>query len=90
MKRCRLAMIALLLGIISFVNLMGLEKGVMAIIVGWWAIREIKEDPARKGTGMAWAGFILGLLSVILIISMLIWKGPQLLQQLRMLEKLQF
>jgi hypothetical protein len=86
MKRCRLAMVALLLGITSFVNLLGLEKGIVAILVGWLAIREIKEDPARKGKRMAWAGLILGLLSVIIIIFMLIWKGPQLLQQLRLLE----
>ncbi len=88
MKHCKLASIALLLGIFSFVNLLGLEKGIMAIIVGWMAIREIKEEPLLKGKGMAWVGFILGALSIISIIFMLIWKGPQLLQQLRLLQKL--
>ena len=87
MKRCRLAIIALLLGITSLVNLFGLEKGVMAIIVGWLAIGEIKNEPSLKGKGMAWAGLILGALSIITIVVVLIWKGPQLLQQLKLLQK---
>ena len=87
MKRCRLAIIALLLGITSLVNLFGLEKGVMAIIVGWFAIGEIKNEPSLKGKGMAWAGLILGALSIITIVVVLIWKGPQLLQQLKLLQK---
>ncbi len=87
MKRCKLAIIALLLGITSLVNLFGLEKGVMAIIVGWLAIGEIKNQPSLKGKGMAWAGVILGALSIITIVVVLIWKGPQLLQQLKLLQK---
>ncbi len=87
MKRCRLAIIALLLGITSLINLFGLEKGVMAVIVGWLAIGEIKNQPSLKGKGMAWAGLILGALSIITIVVVLIWKGPQLLQQLKLLQK---
>ncbi len=87
MKRCRLAIIALLLGITSMINLLGLEKGVMAVIVGWLAIGEIKNQPSLKGKGMAWAGLILGVLSIITILVVLIWKGPQLLQQLKLLQK---
>ena len=88
MKRCKLASIALLLGIASLINLFGLEKGIVAIVAGWMAIREIKEEPLLKGKGIAWAGFILGVLSIITIISLLIWKGPHLLQQLRLLQDL--
>lgn len=87
MNRCRLAIIALLLGITSMINLLGLEKGVMAVIVGWLAIGEIKNQPSLKGKGMAWAGLILGVLSIITILVVLIWKGPQLLQQLKLLQK---
>ena len=88
MKRCKLASIALLLGITSFINLFGLEKGIVAIIVGWLAIREIKEEPLLKGKRMAWAGLILGVLSILTIIILLVWKGPHLIQQLRLLQKI--
>ena len=87
MKRNKLAIIALLLGIFSFVNLFGLEKGLMAIIAGWIAIREIRENSELSGKGMAWAGVILGALSMVVITILVIWKGPQFLQFLRNLPK---
>ena len=87
MKRNRLAIIALALGITSFVNLFGLEKGLMAIVAGWMAIQEIKEEPALRGKGMAWAGVVLGAFSIVVITVLVIWKGPQIFEYLKTLPK---
>jgi hypothetical protein len=83
MKRNRLAIVALLLGIMSFINLFGLEKGIMAIVAGWMAILEIKEEPSFKGKGMAWAGIVLGAFSITMITLLVIWKGPQIFEFLK-------
>lgn len=87
MKRNRLAIVALLLGITSFINLFGLEKGIMAIIAGWMAIGEIREEPELGGKGMAWAGLVLGAVSVVAIIIFIALKGPQFLDYLKNLPK---
>ena len=87
MKRNKLAIAALVMGIVSFINLLGLEKGLMAIIIGWMAIRELKVEPSRGGKGMAWAGVILGALSMAAVIFLVIWKGPQFLQDLKNLQR---
>jgi hypothetical protein len=87
MKRSNLAFIALLLGIASFVNLLGLEKGLVAIVAGWLAIREIRDTPQVSGKGMAWAGVVLGALSIVTIVFFMILKGPQLLEYLKNLPK---
>jgi len=86
MSKSRLAVVALLLGIFAFVNLLGLEKGLMAVVVGWLALAEIKETPGKSGKGLAWAGIILGLASLTLIAGILLFKGPEILKYLRQLH----
>lgn len=88
MAKNRLALVALLAGIAAFFNLFGLEKGILAIAIGWMALGEIKQDPElTRGEGLAWAGIILGALSIVLILGLILFKGPQILQYLRHLPK---
>jgi hypothetical protein len=87
MKRSNLAFIALLMGIASFINLLGLEKGLIAIVAGVLAIRELRKAPELSGKSMAWAGAILGALSIVTIVFFMILKGPQLLEYLKSLPK---
>lgn len=87
MKRNQLPLIALLLGIASIINLFGLEKGIMAVIAGWLALRELKAEPESGGKGMAWAGVILGAASIVFVIVVLIWKGPDLMHYLKSLPR---
>jgi uncharacterized membrane protein len=87
MKRTKLAVVALLLGISSFINLFGLEKGIMAIIAGALAIRELTETRQTGGKVMAWLGIVLGALSMVTVIFILLWKGPQLLEYFKRLPR---
>lgn len=79
MRKSRLAIVALLMGIVSFINLLGLEKGIMAIIIGWLALQEVNEQPGSTGKRLAWAGIILGITSIGLIIIIGVTMGPKIM-----------
>jgi uncharacterized membrane protein YwzB len=79
MKRSKLAVAALLMGIVSFINLLGIEKGVIAIVIGWMALQEVKKEPETGGKSLAWAGIVLGILSIGLIITVSVIMGPQIM-----------
>lgn len=57
----------MILGILSLVCC-GLFAGIPAIILGHMAKKEIDTAPGQTGRGMAQAGFIMGIISVVLSI----------------------
>jgi len=57
---------SLVLGIFCFVNLLGLEKPILAIVFGWLALRVKPEPKLTEHRIWAKAGVILG--SIILIV----------------------
>ncbi len=61
------ATISLILGISCFVNLLGLEKAILAVVFGWLALRA-KPAPALKEHRI-WAktGVILGVAALIIV-----------------------
>jgi len=76
-----LAIISLVLGILSFINLFGLEKALLAVILGIIALRRIAApESTAKGEGFAAGGIVLGAISAVLSISF-IFKGIQFIQQ---------
>ncbi|HCJ67245.1 MAG TPA: hypothetical protein DHV62_07995, partial [Elusimicrobia bacterium] len=60
MKKSKFAIVSLVLGIFSFIQLFGLEKGILAVIFGFLALNEIQSNPEMKGKNYAWAGIALG------------------------------
>lgn len=72
----KLALISLLLGIFSFIHLLGIEKAVLAIIFGTWALKESIEVPRDKK--LAWTGITLGLIYLVFITVVTIYYFPQL------------
>lgn len=63
-----LAIASLTIGILSFINLFGLERSITAIVFGVLALKRIKLDEAQKGKKMAIAGIILGIIYTIIAI----------------------
>lgn len=64
-----LAIASLTIGVLSFIQLFGLERSITAIVFGVLALRRIKQDEAQKGKKLAMAGIILGCIySVIAIV----------------------
>lgn len=80
---------SLILGIASFINLLGFDKAILAII---FARLALKHDPApvlkdRRLWGKA--GLVLGVLQVLLVSALLILFKNELNELIEMLMKLQ-
>jgi len=82
------ATISLLLGIFSFVNLLGLEKPILAIIFGWLALRT-KPEPALKEHRL-WAktGITLGTIILIVVPTLIILNFHRLQEFVETLSRL--
>jgi hypothetical protein len=72
------AVIALVVGILGFVlaiccSLLGLVAGVVAVVLGRMAKNEIAATGgAQGGAGMAKAGFILGIVDIVIAVALII------------------
>ena len=69
-------------GIVCFLNLLGLEKAIVAIIAGWLGLKEIEREE-KSGRGFAYAGIILGILYIVVLSVLAIVKGPALIEMLK-------
>ena len=65
MKKSVWAVASLIAGIFCFIQLLGAEKGILAVIFGILALKEISTDPEIKGRGKAVAGMILGIAGIV-------------------------
>lgn len=79
---------ALILGICSFVNLLGLEKPILAIVFAWLALRA-NPAPALKLHRM-WAktGLVLGVLVLVIVPILIIVNFEELREIIQFLSKL--
>ena len=79
---------SLILGICSFVNLLGLEKPILAIIFGWLALRA-KPAPALK-LHRTWAktGLVLGILVLVIVPIIIIVNFDEVREIIQLLSKL--
>jgi hypothetical protein len=78
---------SLVLGIASFVNLLGMEKAILALVFGWLAL---KQQPAPAlGDRRAWAktGVVLGALILIIVPVLLIAFFDHIRELIDVLEK---
>jgi hypothetical protein len=61
------ATVSLILGISCFVNLLGLEKAILAIVFAWLALRANPAPALKEHRVWAKAGMILGILPLIIL-----------------------
>jgi hypothetical protein len=80
---------ALLIGIASYIQLLGVERAVLAIIFAWLALRPSPEPPLKGRRIWAKVGFVLGLIMLVLVPTILIFKFEALRELITALEKLQ-
>ena len=79
------AIAAFTLGLLSFVQVAGLEKAIAAIVFGVLALKRIAApDNSQRGEGLAAASIVLGVIYMIIAVAFLVamMKNPQLLQDL--------
>lgn len=79
---------SLILGICSFVNLLGLEKPILAIIFGWLALRSQPEPQLTEHRVWAKAGVALGTIILIVVPILIILNFDRLREFIEVLSKL--
>jgi hypothetical protein len=79
LRKYPLAVVSCILGVLSFVHLFGLEKAILAVVLGGLALKEILPG-FEKGRKYAYAGIVLGSLYIAVLLVVTIVKGPQIIQ----------
>ena len=82
------ATVSLVLGIVSFVNLLGLEKPILAIIFGWLALRAKPAPQLTQHRVWAKAGVVLGTIILIVVPTLIILNFHRLQEFIEILSKL--
>ena len=83
------ATIALMLGIASIVNLLGMEKAILAIIFARLALKSEPAPALKNRREWGQAGLVLGVLQVVLISVLIIIFRNELREVLGLLLRLQ-
>ena len=79
------AIVAVTLGILSFIQLGGIEKAVAAVVFGILALKRIAAPgSSARGESLAAAGIVLGIIYVIIagVAIFTIVKNPALLEEI--------
>ena len=79
---------SLVLGIFCFVNLLGLEKPILAIIFGWLALRSAPEPKLKEHRLWAQAGVTLGAITLIVVPLIIILNLDRLREIIEFLSKM--
>ena len=79
---------SLVLGIFSFVNLLGLEKPILAIIFGWLALRTQPAPQLTQHRVWAKTGVVLGTIVLIVVPTLIILNFHRLQEFIEILSKL--
>lgn len=82
------ATVSLVLGVMSFVNLLGIEKGILAIAFGLLAIASGSGPALAERRGWGKLGVILGAIQVVLVVGIVAFNFDKVLEVIRMLEQL--
>lgn len=82
------ATVSLVLGIMSFVNLLGIEKGLLAIVFGALALSGRPGPALAERRAWGKLGVVLGAIQVVLVIAVVALNFDKLLEVIRMLEQL--
>ena len=80
------AIASLVVGIISFISLAGMEKAIVAIIFGVLALKRMERNNLSIGKNLATAGVVLGIFSIVLSVSLIVKFWPKIQQQIRQIQ----
>jgi len=82
------ATVSLILGISCFVNLLGLEKAILAITFGWLGLRANPAPALTEHRTWAKAGVVLGTLPLILLPTILILNFDRVREIIEVFSKM--
>jgi hypothetical protein len=82
------ATVSLVLGIMSFVNLLGIEKGILAIVFGALALSAGSGPVLAERRAWGKLGVVLGVIQVVFVIAVVALNFDKVLEVIRMIEQL--
>ena len=85
-QRYSLATLALSLALLSFLNLAGLEKAILAIVLGMKALRLTPEPALEQRRGWARLGIVLAATHVVLVVTVVLLNLDRLAELLEALR----
>ena len=88
-QRYTLATLALGVALLSFLNLAGLEKAILAILLGWKALKPSPQPALEQRRGWARLGIGLAAAHVVLLVTVILLnlhRLPELMEALRVLS----
>lgn len=80
---------ALLLGITAYIQLLGIERAILAIVFAWLALRANPKPRLDVRRLWAKAGLVLGLMQLVIVPAIVILKFEFFRELIAALEKLQ-
>lgn len=85
-RRAGFGIAALTVGCVSFLSLLGLEKALVAIVLGGLAVRGAPQGSLARRLGVA--GIVLGVLFAVTLIVLLLLFHDKVMMLIRALEDL--
>ncbi len=82
------ATVSLVLGIMSFVNLLGIEKGILAIVFGVLAVASGPGPALAERRSWGKLGVLLGAIQIVIVVAVVALNFDKVLEVIRMLERL--
>jgi hypothetical protein len=79
---------SLILGISSFVSLLGLEKAILAIVFGWLALRATPAPILQQHRMWAKTGIVFGVLPLVILPVVLVLNYDRLRELIECLSKM--
>lgn len=80
---------ALLLGIATYIHLLGIERAILAIVFAWLALRTNPKPLLDARRRWAKAGLVLGIIQLVAVPTIIILKFEFFKELIAALEKLQ-
>ena len=85
-QRYVFATLALVVALLSFINLAGMEKAILAIVLGYKALTLAPAPPLEQRRGWAKAGAMLGAAHIVLVVSVILLNLDRLAKVIEVLS----
>jgi hypothetical protein len=85
-QRYAFATLAMVLAFLSFINLAGMEKAILAIVLGYKALTAAPAPALERRRGWAKAGAVLGATHIVLVVSVILLNWDRLAKVVEVLR----
>jgi hypothetical protein len=79
-QRYTYATVALVVGLLSFVNFLGFEKSILAVVLGLRALSQTPPPPLSARRSWAKTGIAMGAAQIILVVSIILLNLDRIAQ----------